>query len=130
MSELTFPDGFLFHPEHTWLRVNGDGTAHVGISDFAQDQLGEVAFVDLPAPGAAFEAGGEFGTVESIKAVNSLFMPVAGTVLAVNEALSDDPSLVNTAPYTDGWMLHITPASGDDAAKLMDGAAYKVTVNR
>lgn len=128
MSDLTFPEGFLFHPEHTWLRVNPDGTAHVGISDFAQDQLGEVAFVDLPSVGAEFKVGDEFGTVESIKAVNSLFMPVAGKVLAVNEALSDDPSMVNTSPYNDGWMLHIEPTSADDAAKLMDGNTYKGTL--
>jgi glycine cleavage system H protein len=128
MNELVFPDGFLFHPEHVWLRVNPDGTAHVGISDFAQEQLGEVAFVDLPAPGAEFEAGAEFGTVESIKAVNSLYMPVSGKVLAVNEALADEPSLVNTAPYADGWMLHIAPAAGDDASKLMPGDAYRATL--
>lgn len=125
MSELIFPEGFLFHPEHTWLRKNPDGTAHVGISDFAQDQLGEVAFVDLPEPGTSFVAGAEFGTVESIKAVNSLFMPAGGTVLAVNESLADDPSKVNTSPYGEGWMLHITSASEDDASDLMDGKAYR-----
>jgi glycine cleavage system H protein len=124
MSELTFPEDILYHPEHTWVRIADDNTAVVGITDFAQEQLGEVAFVDLPSAGAAFGAGDEFGTVESIKAVSSLHMPIAGTVTEVNEALGSDPSHVNTSPYGEGWMLRISIAPDADRTQLLDGPAY------
>ena len=124
MSALQYPDTLKYSKEHTWLREEGDGTACVGISDFAQDQLGEVAFVDLPAVGKSFDGNAEFGTVESIKAVNALYMPIAGTVLAVNEALASDPSAVNTAPYTDGWMIKIRIADGADRGFLLAAADY------
>lgn len=125
MSGLNFPADILYHPEHTWVRINDDNTADVGITDFAQEQLGEVAFVDLPAAGASFEAGTEFGTVESIKAVSSLYMPISGTVTAVNDNLSSDPSLVNTAPYGDGWMLRITVAADAGRDQLKGSAEYQ-----
>ncbi len=123
MSELTFPNGLLYHPEHTWVRLAADGTALVGITDFAQEQLGEVAFVDLPSAGAQFEAGMEFGTVESIKAVSSLHMPITGVVTEVNDAL--DPSQVNTSPYEEGWMLRITVAEGADRSQLLTPEQYE-----
>ena len=125
---LNYPDTLKYSKEHTWLREEGDGTAVVGISDFAQDQLGEVAFVDLPAVGASFASNGEFGTVESIKAVNALYMPIAGTILAVNEALASDPSAVNTAPYGDGWMIKIKIAEGADRGYLLAVADYKAGI--
>jgi glycine cleavage system H protein len=125
MSELTYPDDVLYHPEHTWVRIADDNTAVVGISDFAQEQLGEVAFVDLPEAGATFAAGEEFGTVESIKAVSSLYMPIAGTVTEVNGGLEDDPSQVNTAPYGDGWMLRITVDADADRSQLLSSADYE-----
>lgn len=125
MSELNYPDNLLYHPEHTWLRIEDGNTAYVGISDFAQDQLGEVAFVDLPSVGDEFEGGASFGTVESIKAVNDLYMPVSGKVTAVNGALSDEPSAVNASPYGDGWMLRIEIADGADKSKLLDASAYR-----
>ncbi|WP_320171879.1 glycine cleavage system protein GcvH [Maridesulfovibrio sp.] len=124
MSELTFPDDILYHCEHTWVRISDDNTAVVGITDFAQDQLGEVAFVDLPSAGSGFSADEEFGTVESIKAVSSLHMPITGTVTEVNEALEDDPSLVNTSPYSDGWMLRITIAEDADKSHLLNQQDY------
>ncbi|UZP66620.1 glycine cleavage system protein GcvH [Desulfovibrio mangrovi] len=124
MSELTYPEDILYHAEHTWVRIADDNTAVVGITDFAQDQLGEVAFVDLPSVGSAFAAGDEFGTVESIKAVSSLHMPVSGTVTAVNEALGSDPSHVNTSPYGEGWMLRITVAADADRSHLMNDQDY------
>ncbi len=122
---LNYPETLLYSKEHTWLREEGDGTAFVGISDFAQDQLGEVAFVDLPAVGKAFDGNAEFGTVESIKAVNALYMPIAGTVLAVNEALAADPSAVNTSPYTDGWMIKIQIPQGADRGFLLGVKDYR-----
>ena len=125
MSALHYPEDLHYSKEHTWLREADDGTALVGISDFAQDQLGEVAFVDLPAVGKLFASNGEFGTVESIKAVNALYMPVAGTVLAVNPALAADPSLVNTSPYADGWMIKIQIPADADRAFLLNAADYK-----
>ena len=124
MSELTFPEDILYHPEHTWVRIADDNTAVVGISDFAQEQLGEVAFVDLPEAGSKYEAGAEFGTVESIKAVSSLYMPISGTVTAINEELDADPSEVNTAPYSNGWMLKITLDDDADKSQLLNGADY------
>ncbi|WP_319583578.1 glycine cleavage system protein GcvH [uncultured Pseudodesulfovibrio sp.] len=125
MSELTFPEDVLYHAEHTWVRIADDNTAVVGISDFAQEQLGEVAFVDLPAVGAAFAAGDEFGTVESIKAVSSLYMPISGTVTAINSGLEDDPSQVNTSPYGDGWMLKITVDADAEKSQLLSAADYE-----
>jgi glycine cleavage system H protein len=129
MSTLLFPEDLLYHPEHTWLRLNEDGGASVGITDFAQEQLGEVAFVDLPAPGAEFAVGAEFGTVESIKAVSGLFMPVSGKVTAVNENLADEPSLVNSSPYEDGWMLQISLAPDTDREHLLKAASYRMLVD-
>lgn len=128
MSELIFPEDILYHPEHTWVRIGNDGTAVVGITDFAQEQLGEVAFVDLPSAGARFGAGEEFGTVESIKAVSSLHMPIEGTVTEVNDALGQDPSLVNTSPYGDGWMLRITVAADADRTQLKSCQDYAAQV--
>lgn len=124
MSELIFPEDILYHPEHTWVRIADDNTAVVGITDFAQEQLGEVAFVDLPSAGSSFSAGEEFGTVESIKAVSSLHMPITGTVTEVNEGVDDDPSQVNTSPYGDGWMLRITVDADADKSQLLDPQKY------
>ena len=128
MSELHYPENLLYHPEHTWLRVENDNIAYVGISDFAQAQLGEVAYVDLPKEEVAFEAGTSFGTVESIKAVNDLFMPVSGKVLAVNRVLSDEPSTVNTSPYGEGWMLKIEMTNEAEREHLLKAEAYKAMV--
>ncbi|WP_320006088.1 glycine cleavage system protein GcvH [Maridesulfovibrio sp.] len=124
MSELTFPAELLYHPEHTWVLINDDNTAVVGISDFAQEQLGEVAFVDLPEAGEHFEAGEEFGSVESIKAVSNLYMPISGTVTEINEGLEDVPEDVNISPYKEGWMLRITVDEGADKSQLMNSEAY------
>ena len=127
MSNLVFPDGLLYHPEHTWLRLDGDG-AFVGITDFAQDQLGEVAYVDLPDPGAEFAAGAEFGTVESIKAVSGLIMPISGKVAERNEGLAADPSQFNASPYEGGWMLRIRLDKDADRTHLLDSGAYSALV--
>lgn len=124
MSELIFPDDILYHPEHTWVRIADDNTAVVGITDFAQEQLGEVAFVDLPSVGSTFSAGEEFGTVESIKAVSSLHMPITGTVTEVNEGVDEDPSQVNTSPYGEGWMIRITVDANEEKSHLLDPQKY------
>lgn len=124
LDQVELPEDIRYTSEHVWLRMDGEA-ALVGISDFAQDQLGEIAFVDLPAEGAHFKAGQEFGTVESIKSVSPLYMPVSGTVRTVNNALEDAPTLVNVEPYTEGWMICITPDNADDAAGMADAAAYR-----
>ena len=129
LDQLALPENLRYTDEHVWLCVEGE-TATVGISDFAQDQLGEIAFVDLPAEGAHFGAGDEFGAVESLKSVNPLYMPVAGTVLAANEELEAAPTLVNISPYEKGWMLRIKLDSAADAAALPDSAAYKTLLQK
>ena len=124
ISELRFPEECRYIAEHVWIRQDGDEWL-IGISDYAQDQLGEIAFVDLPAVGASFEAGQEFGSVESIKSVNALFMPVNGTVEAVNEELEGAPTLINVSPYEKGWMLRIRATSPDAVAGLLTAEAYR-----
>ena len=123
LDPLALPENLRYTDEHVWLCVEGE-TATVGISDFAQDQLGEIAFVDLPAVGTTYKNGQEFGTVESLKSVNALFMPVAGSVLEVNETLESTPTLVNAKPYNEGWMLRIRMDDPAEAATLADSAAY------
>lgn len=124
LDELQFPESCRYTAEHVWVRPDGDELV-LGISDFAQDQLGELAFVDMPAVGDAMEAGGEFGTVESLKSVNALFVPVPGEVTAINEALEDTPTLINVAPYDKGWIARMRPANMTDVDALLTGAAYK-----
>jgi glycine cleavage system H protein len=112
MTEFTIPEDCRYLETHEWVRVDDD-TARVGITDFAQDELGDVVFVELPAPGDELEAGAEFGVIESIKAVSDLYLPVSGTVAAVNEELFDAPELVNEDPYGDGWMLELEDVEDD-----------------
>lgn len=123
LDQLALPENLRYTDEHVWLCVEGE-IATVGISDFAQDQLGEIAFVDLPAIGTSYKSGQEFGTVESLKSVNALFMPVACSVLEVNETLESTPTLVNAKPYNEGWMLRIRMDDPAEAAGLPDSAAY------
>ncbi len=122
-AALILPAECRYTDKHVWIKAEG-GALRLGITDYAQDQLGEVVFVDLPEAGAHFSAGEEFGTVESLKAVNGLFMPVAGEVLEVNAALADTPTLVNVSPYDKGWMLRIRPEDPSAADGLPDAAAY------
>lgn len=127
-EELVLPEELRYTPEHVWLRAEADGSCTVGISDYAQDQLGEVVYVDLPEPGRHLEKGEEFGTVESVKSVNALYAPVAGTIRECNAALADGPSAINGACYGAGWMLRLVPDDAADAASLQDAAAYRKTV--
>ncbi len=109
LSELKFPDDFLFSKEHEWVRQE-NGKYRSGISDYAQDQLGDVVYVELPGAGERFETGEVFGTVESVKAVSELFMPVSGEIVAINAGLSEKPDLVNSDPYGEGWMILVRPS--------------------
>ena len=125
-NELSFPSQLQYARDHEW--INPAAPHRIGISDFAQDQLGDLTFVELPEVGAEFGVGGEFGSLESIKSVSSLYMPVAGKVLAVNGALADDPGLVNREPYGGGWLIEIEPADASQFGALMAGEAYAVHV--
>ena len=121
-----YPTDLKYTKDHEWIRTDGS-TGIVGITDFAQKQLGDVVYVDLPAVGTAVTAGETFGTIESVKAVSELYAPVSGTVTEVNSALKDKPELVNTTPH-DAWMIKLTLANPGDAAGLMDAAAYQALI--
>ena len=118
------PANLRYAKSHEWLKPEGDGTATVGITDYAQASLGDITYVQLPKVGAVLKAGEVFGVVESVKAASDLYTPAAGTVLAVNEALNTAPETVNSAPYDGGWMLRLKLANPADAATLLDAAAY------
>lgn len=124
LDELQFPEDRRYTAEHVWIKADGDAWL-VGITDYAQDQLGEIAFVDLPAAGTEVEEGAEFGSVESLKSVNSLYMPVAGTVDSANEELEGTPTLVNISAYEQGWMIRMHPADVAAVDKLMTAAEYR-----
>jgi glycine cleavage system H protein len=123
IDALKFPDDVRYSQDHEWARKDGD-VYTVGISDFAQDQLGDVVFVELPEAGGTFDKGQEFGTVESVKAVSELYMPVSGEVVAVNTDLEDNPEHVNDDPYGAGWMIKVRPADPGGYDGLMDREAY------
>jgi len=123
LSEINLPEDVRYTKDHEWARKKGE-TFQIGITDFAQDQLGDIVFVELPEPGDRFDSGEEFGTVESVKAVSELFMPMGGEVAAINEALEDAPELVNTAPHAEGWMLELKASDPSEYDQLMDRAAY------
>ncbi|ELZ82566.1 glycine cleavage system protein H [Haloferax elongans ATCC BAA-1513] len=118
------PDDRKYLESHEWTTTDGD-TVKIGISDFAQDELGDVVFVELPDEGDEITAGDEFGVVESIKAVSDLYAPISGTVVAVNEDLFDAPELVNEDPYGDGWMLELEPSSSDEFDDLLSPEEYR-----
>lgn len=113
---MEFPDDRRYTKEHEWIKLEDDGkTATVGVTDFAQGELGDVVFVELSSVGTDVEADGTFGTVEAVKTVSDLFLPIAGTITAVNDALDATPEIVNDSPYDDGWMIKV---SVDDPAAL------------
>ncbi len=129
IQDLKLPEDVRYSQDHEWARREGDLFV-IGINDYAQDQLGDIVFVELPEQGANFEQGSEFGTVESVKAVSELFMPVGGEVVAVNTALENSPELVNTDPYGAGWMLKIKPSDAAEWDKMMDRKAYLATLQK
>ena len=125
---MNFPTNVKYTSEHEWIRVEGD-IAYVGITDDAQEQLGDIVFVDIPSEGETLAAGDTFGTIEVVKTISDLFIPVAGEVLEQNEALADQPELVNKDPYGEGWLIKIKPAADADFDALLDAEAYKALVN-
>jgi glycine cleavage system H protein len=118
------PAGLRYAKTHEWLKIEADGTATVGISDYAQASLGDITYVQLPKVGAALKQGSPFGVVESVKAASDVYAPVGGTVLAVNSALDAAPETLNSDPYGSGWILKLKPSDPAGAASLMDAAAY------
>ncbi len=126
---MKFPDELTYTKEHEWIRDNGDGTATVGITDFAQSELGDIVFVELEEPGFSFEKDDVFGTVEAVKTVSELFAPVAGEIIEINEDLEDDPELVNSDPYGSGWLIKITPSNPADIQDLLDVEEYKKIID-
>ena len=125
---MNFPQNLKYTNEHEWIRVEGD-IAYVGITDYAQEQLGDIVFVDIPTVGETLEAGETFGTIEVVKTISDLFLPVAGEVLEQNEALEENPELVNKDPYGDGWLIRIRPTDLSQLDGLMDAEAYKQIIN-
>ncbi|MFI5047099.1 MAG: glycine cleavage system protein GcvH [Acidimicrobiia bacterium] len=125
---MEFPDGLRYSTEHEWVRVDG-ANARVGITDFAQDALGDVVYVQLPAVGAAVVASGSIAEVESTKSVSEIYAPVTGIVVEVNETLNDAPEQVNQDPYGTGWIFVLEVADPAEVDGLMDAAAYRALVD-
>ena len=123
INELQLPEDLKYADDHEWAKAQGD-TVRVGISDYAQDQLGDIVFVELPEVGESFEKGAEFGTLESVKAVSEIYKPVGGEILAVNDTLEEAPEKVNNSPYGDGWLVEIKLSNPQELEQLMDKAAY------
>ncbi len=118
------PADLRYARSHEWVRAEPDGSVTIGITDYAQNSLGDITYVQAPKVGAVVAAGEVFGVVESVKAASDLYAPVAGTVLSVNAALESAPEAINRAPYSDGWMLRLRPADPSAAANLLDADAY------
>ena len=127
IAELNFPEDVRYSQSHEWVKADGN-TARIGITDYAQDQLGDIVFVELPDVGESFEKGAEFGTVESVKAVSELYLPVSGEIVAINGALEDAPELINNTPFSDGWMIEVKLDDSSELDALMDKDAYLSTL--
>ncbi|MDT8420635.1 MAG: glycine cleavage system protein GcvH [Desulfuromonadales bacterium] len=121
---MEFPEELKYTEEHEWVSLDGD-VATIGVTDFAQDQLGDVVFVELPEVGEQLQSGKPFGVVESVKAVSDVYAPVSGEVIEINDALPDDPELINNSPYEEGWMLKIRLSAPAELDELMSVDAYQ-----
>jgi len=125
MSEL--PGDLQYTNDHEWLRREEDGNVTIGITDHAQSSLGDLVYVELPEVGQDVDNGGDMAVVESVKAASDVYAPISGTVVAVNEALSDDPEVINSDPYGDGWIVRLVP--GDDQGELLSPGAYQALLD-
>jgi glycine cleavage system H protein len=125
---MNFPSNLKYTKDHEWISIDGD-IATIGISDFAQNELGDIVYVDINTKGKALAADSIFGTVEAVKTVSDLFLPVAGTITEINPVLENEPEKVNTDPYGDGWMVKMKMDNADDINNLMDVEAYKKLVS-
>lgn len=123
------PQSLKYCTSHEWVRQETDGSVTVGITEHAQQLLGDMVFVDLPEVGAQFNAGDDCAVAESVKAASDIYAPLSGEILAVNDGLNDRPELVNSAPYTDGWLFRIKPAELSELDQLLDATAYQATID-
>jgi len=123
LSEVIFKEGLRYTNDHEWVAEKGD-TLRVGVSDYAQDQMGDIVYVELPDVGTIFQKGEEFGTLESVKAVSELYLPISGEVVAVNEDLGDSPELINQDPYNN-WIIEIKPSDSGELEELLTAADYR-----
>ena len=124
---MNIPDNLKYTKEHEWVRLEGD-VAVVGITDFAQGELGDIVFVEVETVDETLDADEVFGTVEAVKTVSDLFLPVAGEIVEFNEAVEEDPALVNNDPYGDGWLIKVKVSNPADVDGLLDGEAYKAVL--
>jgi glycine cleavage system H protein len=124
---MNFPAELKYTKDHEWVRIDGD-VATIGITDFAQGELGDIVFVEIETKGQTLDAHAVFGTVEAVKTVSDLYMPLTGTILEVNDALANDPASVNNDPYNGGWMIKVQLAPDADLSHLMDAAAYQASL--
>ena len=129
MAEASYPEDLRYHPEHDWARVEGD-TATMGITWYAQEELGEVVFFDPPAVGATTKKDESYAEVESVKAVSDVIAPLSGEVIEVNEALADKPETINEDPYGEGWMVKVRLSDPSEADGLLDAASYQGTLEK
>ena len=125
---MNVPAELKYTKEHEWIRVEGE-EAYVGITDYAQSQLGDIVFVEVETEGDNLEAGDTFGSIEAVKTVSDLYMPISGEVLEFNSELEDQPDLVNKDPYGEGWLIKMKPADVKAAEDLLDAEAYKAVIN-
>jgi glycine cleavage system H protein len=128
MAETKVPEDLLYTEEHEYVKREGDEVV-VGITDYAQNELSDIVFVELPEPGSSFDKMEAFGTIEAVKAVSDLYSPVAGEVVAINEKLEDDPAIVNRDPYGEGWMIRLKVKDSADLEELLDAGAYKDVIS-
>lgn len=126
---MSIPSDLKYTQEHEWIRDNGDGTVTVGITDFAQSELGDIVFVELEPEGFEFDRDEVFGTVEAVKTVSELFAPIAGEIVEMNEALEDDPELVNNDPYEKGWMVKIKVSDASQIEELLSAEDYQDVID-
>lgn len=126
---MKFPENLKYTSEHEWIRLEGD-VAYVGITDYAQEQLGDIVFVDIPTVGETLDKDEVFGTIEVVKTISDLFLPVSGEILEQNDALEENPALVNTDPYGEGWLIKLKPADMEEFNDLLDAEAYKSVINQ
>lgn len=125
---MNFPENLRYTKDHEWIKLEGDNVAIIGITDFAQRELGDIVYVDINTVGKSLNAEEVFGTVEAVKTVSDLFLPLAGTILEVNSTLNDKPESVNNDPYGEGWMVKVTLNNPEEINGLMDATAYSALV--
>ncbi|WP_321519528.1 glycine cleavage system protein GcvH [uncultured Bacteroides sp.] len=125
---MNFPENLKYTSEHEWVRLEGE-FAYVGITDYAQDQLGDIVFVDIPSVGETLALGEVFGTIEVVKTISDLFLPVSGEILEINTSLEDNPELVNSDPYGEGWIVKVKPSDLSELDTLLDAPAYRKLIN-